>query len=108
MLDVDRSKSHCIRMTPSQPQKNTAEPAVCCDLGGVDDLLTTTEAAAAARVSVRTLENYWRDGTGPTRTRIGGRVFISRSDLAAWRASRTDARSTVRNQPAAFHPATAA
>jgi helix-turn-helix protein len=54
------------------------------------ELLSVTEAAAAARVTSRTLSNYWLAGEGPARTRVGGRVFISRSALIAWLASRTD------------------
>jgi Helix-turn-helix domain len=55
------------------------------------ELLTVTEAAAEVRVTPRTLENYWRKNAGPARTKVGGRVFITRDNLAAWLRAGTDA-----------------
>jgi hypothetical protein len=49
-------------------------PAACPAPAGAGDLLSVTEAAAAARVTTRTLSNYWQAGAGPARTRVGGRV----------------------------------
>jgi hypothetical protein len=70
------------------------------------DLLSVTEVAAAARVTVRSLNNYWNAGSGPPRTRIGGRIFVTRASLAAWLAARTDSLPT--HQPNQPHPAAAA
>ena len=47
-------------------------------------LLTKSEAAAHARVSIRSLENHVRRGTGPITTRIGGKVFIREDHLTEW------------------------
>jgi hypothetical protein len=52
--------------------------------GPGDDLLTVTQAAALVNCTVRNLERYWSLGRGPARTRIAGRVFVSRAALAAW------------------------
>ncbi len=48
--------------------------------------MTTAEAAAYVRCSVRTLEGHRRTGGGPVYHRQNGRlVFYHRSDLDAWR-----------------------
>ncbi len=47
-------------------------------------LLTPREVACQARVTVRSLHNYWRAGNGPRRTCIGGRVFVREEDFLAW------------------------
>jgi excisionase family DNA binding protein len=47
-------------------------------------VLTKPEAAARARVHLRTLERRIEDGTGPRVTRIGRRVLIREDHLAEW------------------------
>jgi excisionase family DNA binding protein len=53
----------------------TAVPA------GEDDWLTTKEAAAILRVTVKGLERMRADGRGPAHTRIGRSVRYRRGDL---------------------------
>jgi predicted DNA-binding transcriptional regulator AlpA len=54
-------------------------------------LLTKPEVAAAVRVTTRSLDNWWRDGDGPPRTRIGGRVLVREDHLSAWLDSHAEA-----------------
>ena len=49
--------------------------------------LTMTQAAAQAGVSYFTLRRMLADGAGPQVTRIGGRDFISVSDMEAFIAN---------------------
>ena len=48
---------------------------------------TVDEFAEAYRISRATIYNLWRDGEGPTRMRVRGRVLISRDAAEKWRAS---------------------
>jgi hypothetical protein len=59
-------------------------------MGPSGQLFTTTEAAAVVGVTERTLANYWRANAGPERTRVGSRIFIWESHLAAWQRQRRD------------------
>jgi hypothetical protein len=45
------------------------------------------EFAAAFRISRATLYNLWRDGRGPARMQVRGRVLISRPAAERWRAA---------------------
>jgi len=47
---------------------------------------TVDEFAEAYRVSRATVYNMWRDGTGPRKMRVRGRVLISRDAAEKWRA----------------------
>jgi hypothetical protein len=47
-------------------------------------VLTKAEAAAKARIHVRSLERRLENGTGPRVTRIGRRVLIREDHLAEW------------------------
>lgn len=47
-------------------------------------LLSKDEASKRLRIAPVTLDTYWRRGIGPTKTRIGGRVFVREEDLARW------------------------
>ena len=46
---------------------------------------TVQEFAEAYRLSRATIYNLWRDGGGPARMRVRGRVLISRDAAEAWR-----------------------
>jgi hypothetical protein len=46
---------------------------------------TIGEFAQAFRLSRATLYNLWRDGCGPARMRVRGRVLISRAAAERWR-----------------------
>jgi hypothetical protein len=46
---------------------------------------TVTELARAYRLSRATLYNLWREGVGPQRMRVHGRVLISREAAEKWR-----------------------
>jgi predicted DNA-binding transcriptional regulator AlpA len=46
---------------------------------------TVDEFAEAYRLSRATLYNLWRDGAGPTRMRVRGRVLISWAAAEDWR-----------------------
>ena len=48
---------------------------------------TVDEFAEAYRLSRPTVYNMWRDGEGPARMRVRGRVLISRDAADKWRAS---------------------
>lgn len=50
----------------------------------IGPMLTPREVACQARVTVRSLHNYWRAGRGPRRTCIGGRVFVQKDHFQAW------------------------
>lgn len=52
-------------------------------------LLAKKTAAARCGVSVRTLERLIDRGDGPPVTRLGGRVLIPETGLAAWIAANT-------------------
>lgn len=56
-------------------------------------LLRTVEAARLLGLSGRTLEKHRTYGTGPTYSKIGGRVVYAVVDLQAW-AARGERRST--------------
>jgi predicted DNA-binding transcriptional regulator AlpA len=47
---------------------------------------TIDEFAEAYRLSRATIYNLWRDGEGPTKMRVRGRVLISRNAAEKWRA----------------------
>lgn len=47
-------------------------------------MFTVKEAAAEARISVAGLYKCWKNGNGPVRTRVGGKVLIQPADLKAW------------------------
>ena len=56
-----------------------------------DELLTVRELAAELKVSVRTLERWRRDGTGPAWMTVGRAVRYRRGDVDAWlRAQRRE------------------
>jgi len=46
---------------------------------------TVNEFAEAFRLSRATVYNMWRDGTGPAKMRVRGRVLISRAAAEDWR-----------------------
>jgi hypothetical protein len=48
---------------------------------------TIEEFAAAYRLSRATIYNMWRDGVGPAKMRVRGRVIISRDAAEKWRVS---------------------
>ena len=54
------------------------------------ELLTKPEAAAAARICVRSLEKLLAAGRGPTTTRLGGKILIGRDHLNLWLESLAD------------------
>ena len=47
---------------------------------------TVDEFAEAFRISRATVYNLWRDGDGPAKMRVRGRVLISRDAAEKWRA----------------------
>ncbi len=49
-----------------------------------EELVVPEVAAAALRISPRTLEAWRSRGEGPAYVRVGRRVVYARSDLAAW------------------------
>lgn len=49
------------------------------------EAFTVAELARAYRLSKATLYNIWRDGGGPQRMRVRGRVLISREAAETWR-----------------------
>ena len=55
---------------------------------------TVDEFAEAFRLSRATVYNMWRDGAGPAKMRVRGRVLISRVAAEKWRQQ-------VETQPAA-------
>jgi hypothetical protein len=56
-------------------------------------LLTRAEAAARARISVRTLQKLYRQGRGPVFTRIGGQIFFAEQDVTFWLQSLRESRA---------------
>lgn len=46
---------------------------------------TIDEFAEAYRLSRATVYNHWRDGAGPAKMRVRGRVLISRAAAEEWR-----------------------
>jgi len=46
---------------------------------------TVAEFAEAYRLSRATIYNLWRDGDGPAKMRVRGRVLISRAAAEKWR-----------------------
>jgi excisionase family DNA binding protein len=46
---------------------------------------TVAEFAKAFRLSRATIYNMWRDGSGPAKMRVRGRVLISRDAADRWR-----------------------
>lgn len=61
-----------------------AEVQGCVD-GAARLAFTVEEFAEAFRLSRATVYNMWRDGTGPARMRVRGRVVISRDAADEWR-----------------------
>ena len=51
----------------------------------VREAFTVDELARAYRLSRATLYNLWRDGAGPQRMRVRGRVLVSRDAAEKWR-----------------------
>lgn len=51
---------------------------------GLDEYLTTAEAAALLRCNEWTLRHYRQDGTGPPSVKLGAKVLYRRSDIDAW------------------------
>lgn len=51
--------------------------------------LTTKDAADYLQISVRTLERYRSEGTGPKFARFGNRTLYRTEDIDAWLAERT-------------------
>ena len=49
------------------------------------EAFTVTEFAEAFRLSRATVYNMWRDGDGPAKMRVRGRVLISRAGAEEWR-----------------------
>jgi hypothetical protein len=50
----------------------------------MDSLLRKEAVAARAGISTRMLETHFKNGTGPRRTFIGGRIYVAEKDCAAW------------------------
>jgi hypothetical protein len=50
----------------------------------MEPLLTKEDVAVRARISVRTLDLYFKAGTGPRRTFVGKRAFVSEADCYEW------------------------
>lgn len=64
----------------------SGEPAPGAGVAFTSPWMTTDEAAAYVRLSVRTLEGMRAKGGGPAYHRQGARtVFYHRDDLDAWR-----------------------
>jgi predicted DNA-binding transcriptional regulator AlpA len=51
-----------------------------------DQLLTHQEASARCRMSVTTLFERVKEGKGPRRIKVGGKVFYRPGDLDEWLA----------------------
>ena len=49
-----------------------------------EQFMRPEELAARIGKSSATLYRWWRDGTGPKATKIGGTKVIAREDAAAW------------------------
>jgi excisionase family DNA binding protein len=49
------------------------------------EAFTVDEFAEAFRLSRATVYNMWRDGSGPAKMRVRGRVLISREAAENWR-----------------------
>lgn len=49
------------------------------------EAFTVAELAHAYRLSRATLYNLWREGAGPKRMRVRGRVLVSRDAAEDWR-----------------------
>ena len=49
------------------------------------EAFTVAEFARAYRLSRATLYNLWKDGEGPKRMRVRGRVVVSRDAAERWR-----------------------
>jgi hypothetical protein len=64
----------------------------------MEPLLTKEDVAVRARISVRTLDLYFKAGTGPRRIFVGKRAFVSEADCYEWilkRRRREGERSTA-------------
>lgn len=59
------------------------------ELIAMNHYLTQNEAAAALRLSPRTLERHRLTGTGPKFKKLGRRVVYSRADIEAWVSAST-------------------
>ena len=55
------------------------------DALGLQEAFTVDEFAEAYRLSRATVYNLWRDGCGPAKMRVRGRVLISREAANLWR-----------------------
>jgi predicted DNA-binding transcriptional regulator AlpA len=62
----------------------------------LDEYLRPAELAAELKVCEMTLKRWKALGTGPSPTKIGQRVYYSRSAVAAWLKSREQSASRKR------------
>jgi excisionase family DNA binding protein len=62
------------------------QPGIPANLLGADDrgLLTQQQLADELQVSMRTLERWRQEGTGPAFVRVGRSLRYRRSDIDAW------------------------
>lgn len=63
-------------------------------------LLTKEKVAVRANMSVRTLDLHFKAGTGPRRTFIGKRPFVSDDDCDEWLARRRRREAEQNTKPA--------
>ena len=90
------------RVRPSSPIQRPGEPTMD-DHDSAFAYLSTREAAAALRLSPRTLDRYRVSGAGPVFHKFGNRVRYARSDLESWAAKRR--RSSTSDGPSALRGA---
>ena len=79
--------------------RTIAPPRLCGPLDQIGNLLTTTQAAARCGLTERSLSTYWRNGTGPVRTRVGGKVFVAEQALADWLTALREPQSPAKTRP---------
>jgi hypothetical protein len=58
------------------------------------NLLSPEEVAAALRVSLRKLQDWRANGTGPEFVRLGRNIFYPAGSLTAWLSARTTSANT--------------
>lgn len=63
------------------------------------EYLIADEAAALARVPVKTLYVWRHNGTGPRARRVGKRLLYRRDELIAWIEAKADADDGADNAP---------
>lgn len=54
------------------------------EAGSIEQLLTEAEAARLLTLSVRTLQNYREDGSGPEFIRVGRRIIYEPAAIRRW------------------------